>query len=267
MNPIQKAIMDVKFKIPPDILKAAFVHREFGHRPLPVNIDSLIRDRVINARVMVDCNLVGGQQVLIPMSTINPEYLDPTTAVYRIPKALTQGRTITRVLSMGLGVASVGSSFYNRNTLGFSAVQDAGDAVVDSHAPIPVISTANIRLIGENVIMVTEMSALPTNLELRCFLENDEDLSQLRTTAYPKFSRLVELAVKAYIYNELTIRMGQGQLVGGMELGQFKMIIDGYADSNELYDTYLQETWMKVALMNDPTSRERALRLAVGGRR
>lgn len=267
MNPIQKAIMDVKYKIPPHILQAAFVHREFGHRPLPVDVDALIRDRVINARVMVDCNLVGGQQVVIPLSTVAPEYLDPRTIVYRIPKSLTQGRSITRVLAMGVGLGTIASNIVNRNSYGYSAVLDAADAVVDSHAPVPMVSTAYLRLIAENVVMVTEMVALPSNVELRCFLENDEDFSQLRTTAYPKFSRLVELAVKAYIYNELSIPIGQGQLVGGMELGKFREVVDGYADANELYDTYLQETWTKVALFNDGTSRERHLRLISGGRR
>jgi hypothetical protein len=267
MNPIQKAIMDVKYKIPPQILQAAFVHREFGHRPLPTDVDALIRDRVINARVMVDCNLLGGQQVVIPLSTVAPEYLDPRTVVYRIPKSLTQGRSITRPLSMGVGLGTVASNIMNRNSYGYSAVLDGADAVVDSHAPIPMVSTANLRMIAENVVMVTEMVALPSNIELRCYIENDEDFSSLRTTAFPKFSRLVELAVKAYIYNELSIPMGQGQLVGGMELGKFREIIDGYADANEMYDTYLQETWNKVATFTDANSRERHLRLVSGGRR
>lgn len=269
MNPIQKAIMDVKFKIPPQILQAAFVHREFGHRPLPIDVDALIRDRVINARVMVDCNLVGGQQVEIPLTSVRAEYLDPTTLIYRIPKALTQGRTISRLLSLGIGFGtmSMGNGVLNRNSYGYSAVMDAADAVMASQAPIPMVSTAYLHLIAENTVMVTEQIALPSNVILRCYLENDEEFSQLRPTAFPKFSRLVELAVKAHIYNELSIPMGQGQLVGGMELGKFREIIDGFADSNELYDTYLQETWNKVALMNDSMSRERHLRMVSGGRR
>ncbi len=265
-NPIQKALMDVQFKIPPQILQAAFVTREFGHRPLPVNIETLIRDRVIYARVMVDCNLVGGTQLVIPLSTVKPEYIDLNTMVYRIPKSLTQGRTITRLLSLSSGVGTGYNSAMTRNPYGFSAVVDAADAVVASHAPIPLVSTANLRLIGENTVLVTEQVSLPSNVQLTCYVEYDEEFSQLRPTAYPKFSRLVELAVKAYIYNELAIPMGQAQLVGGMELGRFREIIDSYADANELYETYLQETWRRVALLNDAGSRERHLRMLSGRR-
>lgn len=265
-NPIQKALMDVQFKIPPQILQAAFVTREFGHRPLPVNIETLIRDRVIYPRVMVDCNLVGGTQLVIPLNTVKPEYIDLNTIVYRIPKSLTQGRTITRVHSLGVGLGSTYNGVLNRNTHGFSAVLDAADAVVASHAPIPLVSTANLRLIGENTVLVTEQLSLPTNVQLLCYVEYDEVFSQLRPTAYNKFSRLVELAVKAYIYNELSIPMGQSQLVGGMELGRFREIIDSYADANELYETYLEETWRRVALLNDPGSRERHLRMLSGRR-
>ena len=266
MNPIQKALMDVQYKIPPQILQAAFVTREFGHRPMPVNVETLIRDRVIYPRVMVDCNLVGGTQILVPLSSVNPEYVDVSTVVYRIPKSLTQGRSIVRVHSMGLGLGSVANSVMHRNTYGYSATLDAGDAVVASHAPIPLVSTANLRLIGENTVMVTEQMALPSNVQLLCHVEYDAEFSTLRTTAYPKFSRLVELAVKSYIYNELSIQIGQSQLVGGMELGKFREIIDGYADAEELYTTYLEETWRKVALLNDPNSRERHLRMLTSRR-
>lgn len=269
MNPIQKAIMDVKYKIPPQILQAAFVHREFGHRPIPYNVDALIRDRVIDARVLVDCNLVGGQQVVIPLINVVPEYLDPTTVIYRIPKALTQGRMITRALSMSVGAGSAAAMGLLNNTNGYaySGLEDAADAVAASHNAIPMVSTAYIRIIAENTIMVTEQVALPSNISLRCMLEYDPDLTQLKPTSFPKFSRLVELAVKAYIHNELIIPMGQGQLSGGMELGRFREVIDSYADSNELYDTYLQETWRKVALLDDATSRERHLRIIAGARR
>lgn len=269
MNPIQKAIMDVKYKIPPQILQAAFVHREFGHRPIPYNVDALIRDKVIEERVMVDCNLVGGQQVVIPLLNVQPEYLDPTTVIYRIPKALTQGRSILRALSMSVGAGSAAAMGMLNNTggYGYSQIEDAADLMSAAQSAIPMVSSAYLRVIAENTVMVTEQIALPSNVSLRCMLEYDPDFSQLKPTSIPKFTRLVELAVKAYIYNELVIPMGQGQLSGGMELGRFREVVDSYADSNELYDTYLQETWRKVALLDDATSRERHLRLIAGARR
>lgn len=269
MNPIQKAIKDVKFKIPPAILQAAFVQREFGMRNVAVNVDTLLRDRVINARVLDDCNLVGGQQVVIPLITVRPEYLDPQTIVYKVPMALTQGRSITRVLSMSVGAGSAAAMGMLNNTggYGYSFIEDAADLVHASNSPIPMVSSAYLRLIAENTVLVTEQIALPSNVSLRCMLEYDDDLSQLKPTSYNRFSRLVELATKAYIYNEMIIPMGQGQLSGGMELGRIREVVDSYADANELYETYLNGEWRKVALLDDATSRERHLRMHAGARR
>lgn len=265
MNPIQKAIADVKFKIPYDILNAAFVQREFGQRPNVVNIDAIIRDVIIERKVRPDCNLMGGTQVEIYMGDLKPEYLDPYTVIYRIPKEKTQNRSITRVLSISMGsINHTGTPTYG--TQGYSNVLSAAESVMASFEPVPLVSTANLSLIAENTVMVQDTITFPVNSYLRCYVENDENFSQLRAMTYIKFSRLVELAVKAYIFNKLALPMGQAQLVGGQELGRFREIVDGYADAAEMYDTFLQETWAKTALMDDTRSRERHLRLLVGRR-
>ena len=266
MNPIQKAIADVKFKIPMEILTTAFIHREFGQRALPLSVDAMIRQKIIDERVRLDCDLVGGSEVAIPLMGVAPEYLDNTTIVYRIPKTLTQNRTISRVISLGMGTG-VAQNALNGALNGFNPLLNAAQGVMNAMMPIPIISTANIRLIAENTILVTENVALPGSAYLRCYVENDSDFSQLRSTTYQKFTRLVELATKAYIYNTMTISIGQAQLSGGQELGRFREIVDTYADANELYDTYLEEVWKKVSIMDDAMSRERHLRMIIGGNR
>lgn len=268
MNPVQKAIADAKFRIPMDILNAAFIRREFGARTLPINIDAIIRDRVIEARVKPDCDLVGGIEVSIPLTNAAKEYIDPYNVVYRVSKTMTQNRVISRVLSITMGNEGTmgGMPGTHMGVAGYSHVLDAAAGVMASHMPLPVVSSANIRLIAENTILVTDSPALPTTVHLLCYLENDADFSQLRSTTYHKFSRLVELAIKAYIHTELVIPIGQGQLHGGMELGAFKEIIDSYADANELYSTYLQDEWRRISILDDAKSRERHLRMITGGR-
>ncbi len=266
MNPIQKAISDIKFKIPMDILNAAFITREFSHRPIPVSLDTMIRSKVIEARVNVDCNLVGGLEVAIPLGGIQPEYLDPYTAVYRIPKALTQNRVISRVISLSIGNGSVLGTT-NMGLQGYSQILDAAAGVFASQAAIPIVSTAYLSLIAENTVLVTDQMAMPNTVHLRCYLENDADMSQLRSTTYHKYAKLVELAVKSYIYNQLTISIGQAQLSGGMELGRFREIVDSFADAEENYQTYLEEVWRRVSIMDDQMSRERHLRMILGGQR
>lgn len=266
MNPVQKAIAELKFRIPVPILQEAFTRSRFGQRPLPVGLDASIRELVIDARVRVDCNLVGGTELAIPLDGLPFEMWDPYTWIYRIPSRMTQNRAISRVLSLTFGTP-VQNGIALQGSTGNSSMLYAAAGVMASQAPIPIISTAYLRLIGENTVLIQDSIALPTNIALRCVVENDPDFTQLRPTTVPQFCKLVELATKAYIYNTLTLEIGMGQLVGGAELGRFREIVDGYADANELYETFLRDVWQKVSIFDDTTSRERMLRSIVGGQR
>lgn len=264
MGAIQKAIQEVKFAIPEEILKEIFLKREFGNSPLPVSLDTMIREKVIDARVMVDCNLLGGTQVELPLAGVTPEQVDTYKTIYRIPMSLTQNRAISRVLSITISASTMLNSSY-QGVEGYSQILEAAKGMMNAQAGIPVVSTASIRLIAENTVLVSDYLSLPRTSFLRCYLESDSEYSQLNAQTYPHFCHLVELAVKAYIYNRGRIRVGMGQLVGGMELGVFRETIESYADANELYKQFIKEVWTKVMVMDDPRSKERALRMMVGG--
>lgn len=264
MDPIQKAIAEVKFRIPLDILTRAFTPKNFYNRPLPLNIDSMIREKVIEARVRVDCDLQGGTQVNIPLRGIQPEYLDLYNLIYRIPKTMTQNRKITRVLDLAVGYGSVWGTT-NMGLQGSSPLLDAASGVLASAAPIPIVSTAYVDLIAENTVLISDALQFPVNAFLRCMVENDQDFTTLPPQAYHDFAKLVELAVKAYIYNSLTIQIGSGEIQAGQELGRFKEIVDGYADANDLYSEFLKDTWRQVAILSDPISFQQSLRMLTGG--
>lgn len=268
MDVISKSIADIRFKIPRQILEAVFINRLNQWRRSQYNVDQLILDLVVKPRVLVDCNLTGGNEVYISLAGIPVERINDYTIVYRIPKDKTQGRSILSVKnitmsdmnrSAGYGATMAGGSTGN--------ILSAGGAVMDAMSGIPAISTANVRLIGENIVMCSDAQTMPLNSYLRCVLEHDETMSHIQPRSYLYFSKLIEYAVKAYIYNEIVIDMGSAMLSGGQDLGVFKDIVDGYADSNELYETHLREVITKVQFMNDSTMMTRHIRLLVGGNR
>lgn len=265
MNPVQKAIADVKWAIPEALLTEAFIRREFGRQAIPATLDTMIRQKVIEARVKPDCDLGGGHLIRVPLDELQPEFIDPITIVYRVPKALLQGRSIQRVLSIVYGsmYTTYSASSYGSNS---SPILDAAGALIDSLQGIPAINSAYIRLIAENTILITQQPSLPSQLTLLCYVGYDTDMNLIRSTTQEHFTQLVEYAVKAYVYNKLVIEVGQGELSGGLELGQFKQILDGYADAYENYKTYIKEVWRKVMIMDDSTARERHLAMITGGR-
>ncbi len=266
-TPITKALDEVKYKIPEQILNAVFIKRDKMYRDIPASIDEIIMREVVRPRVMVDCNLIGGTEAFVYLDGVPFTRTDDYTSVYRIPKALTQNRSIISVKNITFSdptkVSSYGVAAGQQNT----TMMQAASGVMDAHGSIPVTSTARVQLIGENVVMVRDTIVLPANIYLRCVLANDENMSHIQLKSYRAFAQMIVLAVKSYIYNEYVIRLDIGELFAGQALGRIKEVLDSYADSEELYQTFLTEKWEKIALMNDSESYTRLLRLQIGGSR
>jgi hypothetical protein len=270
VNPIQKAISDVKAAIPREILERTFMKPEqvaFGQRQSfnPTSLDFRIRTAVIEANVLPDCNLVGGTEVTIPLREVIPQWITDYNVLYRIPKHLTQNRSILRLIHMTFGDGGVVGSM-NLAIQGRSPLMDAAQGTLQAHLPIPIISTANMEIVAENTVMVKDNITMPGNPYLRCVIEGDSELNHLQPTSYKAFSKLVVLAVKAYIFNNMAVMTDQAALSGGMALGRIREIIDGYSDAYELYEEYFENTWRKVAIFNDPEANKRHLKYITGGR-
>lgn len=272
MNPITKALSDISFRIPKEILIEVFAPKTFYWDNRPINYEEQIKNLVIRSRVAVDCDLVGGTEVFISLWHVPAQSIadDRLITVYRIPKEKTQGRSIISVLSMSYisptmaAKVDKGLSFTDCSA---TELNVAGMAVMDSFGSMPNAFNSRVQLIGENVVMVKD-TIMPSGTGLlRCVLGNDENMSHIQVRSFPFFSRLCELATKAYIYNNYTVTLDRARIEAGAEIGRFKEIVDSYADAEEMYQDYLKNTWQKVAFMNDRESFERFTRMMVGAYR
>lgn len=284
MHPIKKAIEEVKYRIPRDLLQRVFIDSSrLGRNNWRANLDEQILALVIKPRVLVDCNMLGGTQQLIPLAGLAmetpPDYQWAT--VVHIPKERTQGKTINSVLHvvffnsaqvagyvganlMGGGVIGAG---FNPMSSDNSALTASMAGVLSAMDKIPQTSTANVQLIGENTILIRDGAIIPQYSFLRCVLADDEELSSLQLRSYRHFANLVEFAVKSYLYNELIIQIDAGELRYGQTLGVFKSILESYSDAEANYRDYLTNVWEKVAMMNDDTTFTRFQKLLIGGYR
>ena len=272
MNAIRKAVDDIKFRIPRQILEKAFLpYNAYGRVYNSVNIDDQIINNVIKARVLIDCNLIGGVQTLIPLEGLPFEKPSDITTVVHIPKDRTQGRSINSVLNVSFispnSVSALTGTLPNVRSCNNTALMNGAQSMMAAFDNIPIVSTARVQLISENTILVKDNIVLSPVTFLRCVLANDDDLTNLPLRSYRFFANLVEYAVKSYIYNELIVNMDQGQLQGGAQLGVFKEIIQGYADSELNYRDYLKDTMEQVMFMSDDETYSRYLKLIVGGNR
>ena len=268
MNAITKALREIHFRIPNEVLREVFQPKTYTFRADPISVDEQIMNTVILARVMDDCDMVGGTETLLPLGPVPYERVENYAMVFRIPKDMTQGRRIVNVLSLnylapGSAITDNFTSTYTQ--CGVTAPLIAGQAMMNAMTPPTIASTARVQLIGENVVMVYESFISPGSGFLRVKLGYDENLSGIQVQSIPKFSKLVELAVKSYIYNNYSIFLDKGRIQGGFEIGRFKEFVDSYADAEQMYQDYLQGPWAQTAFANDRETYERFIKLSIGG--
>lgn len=76
---------------------------------------------------------------------------------------------------------------------------------------------------------------------MNCRIAYDENFTNLNTSALDTFADLCVEAVKMYAYNTLIIPLDKGYVESGLNIGEFKRIIDTYADSPVRYKELLSK--------------------------
>lgn len=267
MLALKKAVEEVRWSVPLDILKEVFIPKMARYKGAAISLDEQILTQVIRPRVLMDCNIVGGTEINVPLEGLKAEMVDNYMAVYNIPKSRTQGRSIMSVSS--ISYASMSATSLIAASQAFSVcsqtpVLAAGQALFDANNTIPNISSARVSLIGENVILVQDTAVPMAYGFITCTIANDDNLNNIQMRSILHFADLCVLAVKAYIYNEYRIKLDRGFISGGQEIGAFKEIVEEYRDANQMYREYLRETWQKVAYMNDRVKMTRHIRRQAG---
>lgn len=268
MNAIDKALQEIRATIPLPILQRAFINTVEHHQQLSISLDSVIRDQVIAQRVWTDCSLQGAQQLLIPFRELRPSQPDAYSYIYRIPKSMTNGRSIMSVLDVvyyvAQGLVAYGGSYSMVNSLTTSCenspILQAGKALRDVDGNIAQISTANAQVIGENVIFINDNSGLVVAGGAHVMLAHDEQFSNIKPALYPYFGKLCVLATKAWIFNNLEIIIDRNEVWSGMAVGKFKEIVDRYSSAEDMYQEFKETTWTKAQKANDYVTSSRIIR-------
>lgn len=251
MSPITYAVRRITQEIPREILTQAFGRKTlYGHQDTQ-SIENAIAQDVIYSYVMNDLNMVMGTHVDIKIGTL--PYREMNNAhVYDIPLRMTQGRHITRVLSVETGTPDAGPG------------QSSMDRLLNASMPGPESSgTARVEIVAPNVVALYEYSN-GINTFLRCVLANEENLSNLNAGYQRRFIELCVLASKALIYQRLDIAIGDGIQNGSPTNPQLRGRIDSYADAYELYNEQLDTRWNKINVLNDPKAKNRHIRSLLG---
>ena len=216
----------------------------------------------------MDTNIVGGDTIIIDLMGLPAKKLDEYNYIYEIPPERVNFRTILTALSVSYMTynASMNTSIQNMASgtpSGLNSLSSAAHRAFDSRANIPIISNAECIMVGHNTLMIRNHLITAGAMQLRCIVTNDERLNNISIRSAHAFAKLCSLAVKSYIYNTLLVSLDRNYLERGQDLGIIRTYVEGLADSEEMYQTYLREEWSGVSTINDRLTYEDLLKAQI----
>lgn len=258
MNILVKAIQDVMWVIPEEVLKETFMPKYNNWRAPASSMEEQILALVVRPRVIPDASIAKGEHMTISLTGITPKFLDDFRCVYEIPEHRLQGRSLVSVIDVvftpyngGGGIGALGYAMGGTAPMYSQDVMTATQQMVEASSAIPNVGSARVELIAENTILVEDYQRFSPAYFVNCFVTDNNYMNKIDPRYFEYFSQLVEYAVKAYIYRKLRIRIDKGQVEGGSTIGEFKAVVDEYSDAETNYRTYLKTIFAKAMFMSD----------------
>ncbi len=257
MNILVKAIQDIMYEIPNEVLVQAFLNYGNNYTNTATSLEEAILAKVIRSRVIPDANIAKGEHMMINLANLPYKYMEDYRMIFEIPERLIPGKTILSVLSVSYmpftgGPGSFGYAYGGVGPLFSNDVMTATQQAVEASSAVPNVATAKVELIGENTILIEDAQRYNTSYNVSCYVTDNNFLSKINPRNFEYFSTLCAFAVKSYVYRTLRVRIDKAYIEGGSELGQFKNVVDEFADSETNYREFLRTKWAKVAFIDSP---------------
>ena len=255
INILTHGINKIKFAVPGEILNLVF-KSNLNRRDFNTSIDELIKRSVLIPIVMVDCNIMSGMTTDIPLSSCRVLSSSMTETVIVVDKKLTGGKSVLSALNI-----TIPTDVPYENNDSNPAIRQMANSMLNN-APLAI---SRMDVVGENIIKISGNLTGIWNAVLTVSLENNIDMSNINIRSADYFAELCEYAIKAYIYNEWIIQLDKGQLYSGHQIGKIGEIIESYSDSHTEYREFLNNTWAKVAYMDDNVRMNKHVNMYFGG--
>jgi hypothetical protein len=247
-NTINLLLRYIYANIPAEILNEAFLPTRENR-----SLDVLIKEKVIIDYVLQQCNIYAGRTKKIRLLESYVMRLDdPDTSdflvgrysVYKIPPEARENRAINAILDVSYPshvshlISSVDSNFISGKSVASSA-----STLLSSftRVPSPVTPTATLIDGHAGIIRLDPPMSATSEWLLSCMLEYDRNFSNIGLNLIPQLQKMTLHATKAYIYNELVVKLSHGRIVSGSLLEAITSVTDQYIDSEEKF----QEALMK----------------------
>lgn len=255
MRALNTALNKIQNEIPEAILELVFTSSKFlGHEDHR-SLEEIIKNDVIRSKVMLDCNMVGGQEAVVDFHGLTPRDVRDGYLL-RIPAEKRQGRDIMSVLEL---LSHVDEGNNNLNRLPGSRPQYEGSLInkannmLEENTSQPVTASNNVWPTETNVIFIKSGCYMPS-MGILVTLANDDNLANINIRNHLDFANLCLVACQGMIYNKLRLKINETSLYSGSSSGAIREVVDSYSDAHQRYDDLMLD-WRKISIMNDPNSR------------
>ena len=257
MTPIAYALNEIQQQIPIEVLREAFPNKlgDFYVKP----IEKKIQEAVFENRVRPAMNLIGGQQIVLPLSQGKIVYSDPKGIVYQFSNETLTNRDIISVHSVTTTPPGVQAFTGAPNSLA-NKQQALMTATGSSAGPITEITA--IDLVGKNTVLISDIPVGLSMYFLKCLVTDDPELSRMPPPTILPFANLFVLATKAYVYNNLRIKRAAGQIYGGAVSTAPTDVINDYASAEEDYQIALRR-WQGIAMISDQEQHSNIIKMQI----
>lgn len=250
--PIAYLLRHIYSNIPIQILDAGFEPNK-----LQMSRDQAIISLVIQARVLMDTNLVAGRQTPILLQSdwikeTRDGLYDPISSstynacFFWVPPKWRENRNISAVIRVSdnnlSSLPTSNGSIGNFTNFG-NTIPDLANAMVSSYTLAGAGYSPQASLEGNNLIKVygNYPNSYFGGMVADVVLEFDSEFSNIGNAALYYLRDLALCATKAWLWTKLVVEIDAAQVTGGMQMGVFKDIIDSYANANEEYQDRLMD--------------------------
>lgn len=240
-------LRDLYMKIPELILNEAFRRKQLQSNR---TLDALIKEYIIVDVVLHNCNLYAGKTKKIVLYQDYGKSIDDTMmhsamsgnyGVYAIPPEARENRPITAVLDIAYPTTLALFGTFPNNAVSGRSVANGMDEALSSFTHTPAYLTPSPILIDGDagIVQLQPPASLHVDWILSCLLAFDKEFSNIGLNLINPLKNMTVLATKAFIYNELWLRLNQGYLESGSQLEAIKTIIESYADAHDKFEEAL----------------------------
>lgn len=233
--------------IPPQILDLCFQPRQFQ-----TTLEARIMAEIIEGPVLLDTNLVAGKRRDIFIQEQWKMWLPSVESAeligsgvqgsyYKIPPWAREGRNISSVVGVVPSmVSSLPGSSINYNGTGSFGNTASGmlSEMINTRTFGQYPLVPRVTLEGTNIVCFYPEDFVE-GVAVSVFLEYDAEFLNMNQSAIVAMRHFCLCATQRYIATKLRVSVDETEIVGGMEIGVVKDIINDYLQKAENYEALL----------------------------